>query len=316
MFSSIENVVLTGAALQATGSAADNWLTGNALNNVLFGLDGDDILDGGAGRDTLHGGAGNDTYIVDSTTDVVVEAFAAGIDAVRSSVSYTLGANLENLTLTGSASINATGNAAANVLAGNSGVNVLRGGGGDDTYVLDGTGDSVVEEAGGGTDLVQSSASHALAANVENLLLTGEADLDGTGNALDNVITGNDGGNTLDGGAGSDTLTGGDGDDRFVFSAAPDAAANVDTITDFTAGEDQLAFDDALFALALGTLDPNAFVSGDGQTAAADADDRFIYDTASGDLYHDANGTAAGDAVKIATLGGAPALSASDFDIF
>src|SRR5204862_6133142 len=121
---------------RAVGGAYDDTLIGSDANNDLFGRGGNDTLDGGLGADKLQGGVGNDTYYVDNSGDVIVENAGEGTDSVFSSISWTLGSNVENLTLTGTANINATGNSAANVLSGNSGANVLSGGAGNDTYVL------------------------------------------------------------------------------------------------------------------------------------------------------------------------------------
>ena len=226
----IETLVLTGSAdLDGTGNAQDNTLLGNAGNNVL---------DGGAGVDTLIGGAGDDRYAVDDAGDVVVEAAGEGEDTVLSAISYTLGSDLEHLSLTGNAAIDGTGNDVDNQLLGNSAANVLTGGDGDDRldgaggadtlvgglgddrYLVDDAGDVVTEATGEGTDQVDASVSHTLAGEVERLTLTGSADIDGTGNTLANVITGNDGANVLTGGGGIDTLLGGAGDDRLVLDNA------------------------------------------------------------------------------------------------
>ena len=198
----VENLVLTGSG--------DLNGTGNALDNVITGNSGSNTLDGGAGNDTLVGGAGNDTYIVDSSGDVVTENPNEGTDTVQSSINYVLGANVENLTLTGSGNLNGVGNALDNVITGNSGNNVLNGkegndtligGAGNDIYVVDSTGDVVIENANEGTDTVRSSVTYTLGANLENLILTGSANIDGTGNGGDNVINGNTGDNNLTGGA-------------------------------------------------------------------------------------------------------------------
>lgn len=210
----VENLVLTGSAdINGTGNALDNTLTGNGGNNVL---------NGGAGADTLEGGAGNDTYIVDDANDTVIEAANAGTDTVQTSVTYTLAENVENLTLTGTEDIDGTGNALNNIITANGGHNVLAGLAGNDTYVVDAADDVVVENANEGTDLVQSSATYTLSDNVENLTLTGTADIDGTGNALTNVITGNSGSNAIDGGVGSDAMAGGGGDDTYIVDNAGD----------------------------------------------------------------------------------------------
>ncbi|MDB5364917.1 MAG: heme peroxidase [Rhodospirillales bacterium] len=187
------------------GLGGNDTLNGLGGNDTLDGAAGNDTLDGGTGNDKMLGGAGNDTYFVDSALDVVTETAGGGTDTVNSSITYTLGANLENLTLLGSAAIDGTGNTLDNTLTGNSGINKLTGGAGNDTYFVQNTGDMVIETAGQGTDLVNSSVSFTLGVNVENLTLTGSAAIDGTGNTLDNTITGNSGINKLTGGAGNDT---------------------------------------------------------------------------------------------------------------
>ena len=210
--SNVENLTLTGTAtINGTGNELNNSLTGNSAANVLVGGAGNDSLNGAAGADALIGGLGDDTYTVDNVGDVVTENASEGTDLVSANLSWTLGANIENLTLTGSTAINGTGNALDNVLTGNSAANVLTGGAGNDTYVV-GTGDTTVEAANEGIDTVQANITWTLAANVENLLLTGSTAINGTGNTLDNVLTGNSAANVLTGGAGNDTYVVGTGD--------------------------------------------------------------------------------------------------------
>lgn len=226
---------------QLNGSAAINAF-GNAANNQLVGNSASNILDGRAGADVMTGGNGSDTYIVDSAGDQVAESNATpagGIDTVRSSVSFALGANIENLSLTGKADIDGTGNALKNILLGNDGANRLDGGGGsdimtggkgNDIYVVDQIGDVVKETIshaqGGGVDLVESSISFSLAnlAQVEDLTLLGSANVNGRGNALSNLIRGNSGDNVLDGGQGVDLLAGGAGNDVFIIDNWGDTA--------------------------------------------------------------------------------------------
>ena len=241
----------TGGADTLTGGAGNDALSGFGGNDVLSGGAGNDRLDGGAGSDKMSGGTGDDVYVVDATADVVTENPGEGIDVVESSVTLTLAANVENLTLTGTSAINGTGNALANVLVGNGAANALSGGGGndrldgragadkmtggagDDTFVVDHTGDVVAENASEGVDAVESSVSWTLPANVENLRLVGTAAIGGTGNALVNVLVGNAAANTLSGGAGADTMRGGAGDDTYVVDNAADVVVeNVDEGSD------------------------------------------------------------------------------------
>ncbi len=205
-------------------------------NDRLDGGTGNDVLVGGAGSDTLLGGSGDDLYFVDNAGDVVTEAANAGTDTVCATVSFTLGATLENLVLQGSDSLTATGNSLNNAVTGNDGANLLDGragadtldgGTGGDSYVIDNAGDVVVEAWGteGGIDLVRSALNYILGDSLENLTLTGAAN-SGWGNAQNNALIGNAAANLLDGGAGADTLTGGTGDDTYYVDDSGDVVVD------------------------------------------------------------------------------------------
>lgn len=249
------NDVLTGgrAVDVLDGESGNDRISAGAGNDTLYGNAGNDTLDGGTGADVLQGDAGNDTYVVDSVGDQIVEYVGFGRDHVQASISFVLDEALEDLTLTGSAALSGTGNSGANVITGTSAANVLdgaggsdtlSGGAGDDIYLVDRTSDVVREAAEAGHDLVKSTVSHVLAANVEDLVLTGIGSLRGTGNGLDNRITGNMSGNllvggagndTLDGSGGSDTLSGGTGDDVYRVEWTGDrvierAGEGIDTV--------------------------------------------------------------------------------------
>jgi len=224
----LENLTLTGSSVIDA--------TGNSLNNLLVGNAADNKLAGGLGADTMTGGLGNDTYVVDDVLDVTTEAASAGTDTVQSSIGWTLSANVENLTLTGSSAINATGNTLANVLLGNAaanrldgstGADAMTGGAGNDVYVVDNLADTTIELTAGGIDAVESSISWTLAAEVENLVLTGAAAINATGNTLGNRLDGNAGNNRLDGGLGNDTMIGGAGNDTYVVDSAADVATEI-----------------------------------------------------------------------------------------
>jgi Ca2+-binding RTX toxin-like protein len=180
------------------------------------------------------------------------------------------------------------------------------------------------------SDIVRSSITWVLGVNLENLELMGGSDIDGTGNELDNIIIGNFGRNSLFGGAGNDTLDGGDGNDVLAGGAGADCfdftdilnpLTNVDIILDFNPLEDQIRLDndvmDGLGSMT-GQLAADAFIAGPGRVAAADASDRIIFDTLTGDFYYDADGVGgAAGAIKIASLGGAavPILDHTHFSV-
>jgi Ca2+-binding RTX toxin-like protein len=245
-----------GKAITVSASYTDGKGTAETKTSIataavavppITGTAGADTINGTTGADQMAGLAGNDTYLANNVGDVVIENPNEGIDLVNASVSYTLGANVENITLTGTTAINATGNGLDNTLTGNSGINVLTGGAGNDLYVV-GTGDTTIEVAGGGTDTVQSAIAWTLAANVENLTLTGTGAVNGTGNTDANVLTGNSAANTLTGNAGADTLRGLGGADSLVGGTGNDTywlarGYGIDTITenDSTAGNTDLA---------------------------------------------------------------------------
>jgi Ca2+-binding RTX toxin-like protein len=238
--SDVFDVVVAVQNMTLNGTANADTLAGGAGNDTLKGLAGNDTLNGGAGADRMVGGTGDDMYVVDNAGDVVVEGASAGTDTVQSSISLALGANVENLILTGAAPSNATGNALANTLTGNAAANILDGGAGidsmvgglgNDTYIVDNIADVITESASAGYDNVQASVSYAIGANVEMLTLTGTGAINATGNAQDNTLTGNSAINTLTGGAGNDTLDGmagadkllgGLGDDTYVVDNAGD----------------------------------------------------------------------------------------------
>ncbi len=298
----VENLTLTGTGvINGTGNAADNTILGNSAKNVLSGGDGNDLLNGLAGNDTMIGGLGDDTFVVDSTTDLVSEASGEGTDTVQAAITYTLAANIENLTLTGTSAINGTGNALDNTLTGNGGANTLDGGVGadvmiggigNDTYIVDNASDVVSEALNGGTDTVRAAASYTLGANVENLVLTGAGSVDGTGNALKNTLTGNAGNNTLDGGAGIDTMIGGLGNDTYIVDAVGEV------ITEGTnAGTDTVM---SAVTYTLGTNLENLVLTG---TANINATGNTLANTLTGNTGNNTLSGGAGADVMIGGMG-------------
>ena len=247
-FTTAANIINgTSGANTLNGTDADETINGLGGNDKLFGFGGNDTLNGGSGNDTMTGGLGDDTYVVNSTKDKVVELANQGTDTVQSSVSLTLAANVENLTLTGSSSLKGTGNSLDNVITGNSGANVLSGGNGNDT---------------------------------------------------------------LAGGLGKDTLTGGSGNDYFVFNTAL-SSGNIDTIKDFNIANDTIVLDNAIFsALSDGALDAGAFQFG---SSAGSSDVHIYYNNSTGGLFYDEDGAGGVAAQQIAILAKNLALTAADF---
>ena len=295
-------------------------LSGNRFAQAIAGGGGADTLNGNGGADTLAGGAGDDVYRLYGEGDSVIEREGGGTDTVYTSATYVLTAGNSVETLAAAlgvdtAPIALVGNEIAQTLVGNYGANVLNGGGaaagdtligllGDDTYRVYGLRDSVVEGAGGGNDAVFTSADYRLAAgvSVETLSTVQHAATDAInlfGNEGANLLIGNAGANLLDGGVGADTLTGFAGADTFRFTNAP-VAGVVDRITDYGNGADVIQLDAAAFGLAAGALPAGALALG---TSARDADDRILYDAATGTLAFDADGSGSGAAIAFAQIG-------------
>ena len=340
---------LTGTALGDTidGLAGNDSLFGGAGDDLLVGGSGKDILDGQAGGDEMLGGTENDTYFVDNINDVIIELASAGTETVNSSVTFTLSANVEKLTLTGSANIGGTGNSANNTILGNAGSNrldgragndtlngglggdLMIGGFGDDSFTVDNQNDQVIEFYGEGTDGVTSFVTFVLASSIENLTLSGLGTIDGTGNTFKNTLTGNNqanmldglggidkllgglGADTLNGGTGKDTLTGGGDADTFLFGDF--GSSNWDRVIDFASGQDEIGLIATDFGLAAGALSASAFALG---IAATTAFQRILYDQATGDIWFDADGNGAGVKQQIASLTDGLALNRGDFFVF
>lgn len=231
--------ILTGGNIAELirGLDGNDKLYGKGGDDSLQGGDGNDILDGGLGADTMLGGLGNDTFYVNQAGDIVFERAGEGNDLVVASISYTLTANVERLELTGIRNLHGTGNALDNRIFGNvgdntldglTGADIMTGKDGDDTYKFDLAGDRAVEAAAGGTDEVIASVNVVLAANLENLTLTGTENLAGTGNSGKNTLTGNSGNNALDGGTGIDWMIGGDGNDSYTVDNTADKITELD----------------------------------------------------------------------------------------
>ncbi|TAN65978.1 MAG: calcium-binding protein [Methylobacter sp.] len=231
------------AAQTATGGAGTDVLKnienviGSNFNDNLTGVGTGSRLDGGMGIDTLTGAGGNDTYLI-TAGDVVTDS--GGIDTVISNIDYVLATGLENLILRtgalvgiGNSAVNKlTGNSSDNVLDGGAGADVLVGLAGNDIYMVDDPNDTILEK-GAGRDMVYSTVTFSLNGtgvnNVEELRLTGTADINGSGNALNNTIYANSGSNILNGDIGEDTLS-------YQFGAISGVTVKLDDASPQTTG--------------------------------------------------------------------------------
>jgi Ca2+-binding RTX toxin-like protein len=284
----VENLLYTGTGnFTGNGNASNNVMTGGVGNDTLNGGDGNDTLLGGAGNDVITGGAGNDrmvggvgndTFRVDSSGDLVVEVTGEGADSVQTTtISYTLGTNVEHLLYLGAGNFVGTGNALNNIMTGGvgndtlnggdgndtllggigndvinggAGADRLEGGVGNDTYIVDSAADGVIELAGNGEDSIQTSlSSYTLGADAEHLLYTGVGNFSGTGNASNNVITGGAGNDNLNGAGGNDTMLGGAGNDIIDGGAGNDSIAGGAGNDTMNAGSGDDVF---VFGLAFG----------------------------------------------------------------
>jgi Ca2+-binding RTX toxin-like protein len=291
----------------AVGTAFDDYFAANAAlraqfngnggSDTLIGSEADDVLDGdynggvSGGRDLIEGRGGRDFIGGDG-----------GSDTLRG------GAGDDDFYMTPRSNDRSYGN------------DSIDGGDGRDTVIFTFavTGVEVNLEAGtmAGGNLIGGAGASATLANVENFYGSAEGSHDRiTGSSAANELRGGRGSDTLQGAGGSDTLDGGEGADRFMFRESP-GPANADLITDFTSGSDKLVLDGAAHAnlgasgnFAAGDV---RFFAGAGAVSGHDADDRVIYNTATGQLFYDPDGSGSAVAQQIATLQGAPALVATD----
>lgn len=336
--------VNAGASLQVDGTALANTATVNLNGAANLTLTGSETI--GALAAPLAGAtvtlAGNVLTLAAQTGSLGPVEFigSAGVDRLNialasgqtqlslAGASFTTWSADDRVTLTGNSLANTLiGDAGTTVLNGGLGNDTMIGGAGNDTYVVDSTLDRVFETTtttsgidAGGVDTVQSSVTlnlngYAGVQFVERLVLTGTANINGTGNALANRLTGNAGNNVLNGGLGNDTMTGDAGNDTFIFNTAL-GVGNIDRITDFNVLDDTIRLDDAIFAgLATGTLAPSAFAANLTGKATTPSD-RIIYETDTGRLYFDSDGVGGTARVQFATLSAGLALANTDFVVF
>ncbi len=301
-----------GGGDQAFGGAGNDTINGGAGDDVLDGVFDADTLNGGDGNDTLFGRSGIDTLNGDAGHDTLYGG--DGNDILNGGEGDDLidGLNHNDTAHGGGGDDEIYGRQNDDTLYGDAGLDTLFGGDGADA--LDGGADDDFLDGGNGDDeLAGGAGSDTLYGRQNDDVLTGgegndtlyggDGNDDISGGDDADILDGGNGVDRLDGGLGADVLIGGTGTDTFVFSAAL-GAGNVDTIVVFNLADDRIELDLAIFTgIGAGVLDADAFVIG---AAAVDAEDRIIYDAATGALYYDADGIGAGAAIQFATL--APGL--------
>ena len=300
-------------------------ITARAGNDVIATLGGDDVVSGGSGADRMSGGTGNDIYTVDNPGDLVIERPGEGSDIVKSAVSQTLAANVEQLWLIGTADTSGTGNDLDNLIKGNAGDNVLSGGAGIDTVSYAGASAGVrvnlantkAQNTGGGRNDTLTGFENLTGSNFGDTL--GGSNESNGSNVIaglngDDALSGRNGNDVLIGGGGGDTLTGGNGADAFAFDLP---SAGVDRITDFASGSDFLQISAAGFGggLSAGGQAEVRNIAEVGDAAGAGTDGYFIHDNAGtniGLLYWDPTGGAGDDAIAFVKLQGVTSLASTD----
>ena len=230
------------------GGVGNDTVRGGSGVDQLFGDGGNDLLDGSLGADTMRGGLGDDTYIVDAAGDRAIELAGQGTDQVTAGVSFTLGSDVENLTLVGLAALNGTGNTLANIITGNGGNNILDGREGNDS-LLGGDGTDTLN-GGSGDDLLRAGPGN-------------DGVLGGDGN---DQLFGDDGDDTIDGGVGVDNMRGGAGNDTYAVNVAGEGITELaGEGTDLVLAEVSFSLGDNLENL---TLLGVASINGAGNTLA------------------------------------------------
>jgi serralysin len=334
------------------GGIGNDTLFGGEGKDILNGDAGDDILFGEAAEDSINGGDGNDVIFGGAATDTILGGFGNDIIFGDTGSDDIDGGDGKDVIIGGIGKVDTLkGGNGADLIFGDAGRDTIMGGAGNDRFVLSPTLDTI--NGGSGADMLIVPTFSKAVKITDNLVKTkiGAVSyiaeitsverivtLDGfvggrsgkpiNGNAGDNVlngtaksqiILGNAGNDVIDGkgsadiiigGAGNDTMTGGSGGDVFIFESA---STGVDTITDFDADRDFIV----LFGTGFGNL-PSFFLDADAfhiGSAAADAEDRIIYDSATGNLMFDADGSGAGLATVFVSVGAGKNISVADFMI-